>query len=153
MCKIFGVYGYNIRFCAKINKLMYSLLSSNKITQTTMAQNTEEVKIIREMFPKNRNYASILDDASLLTSRVSSNCLIIMIKRMNGPELTLINRQWIKISIMFLQTILAHCVHITDDEIQILKNRNVGISHCPNSNIRQKLTALYEQFIYTNHHR
>lgn len=35
-----------------------------------MAQNKEEVKIIHEMFPENQNYASILDAASLLTSRV-----------------------------------------------------------------------------------
>ena len=31
-------------------------------------------------------------------------------------------------------TILAHCVHITDDELNLLKERNASIAHCPSSN-------------------
>ncbi|EKM82469.1 hypothetical protein AGABI1DRAFT_68112 [Agaricus bisporus var. burnettii JB137-S8] len=31
-------------------------------------------------------------------------------------------------------TILAHAVHLTDDEIRMVKERNAGISHCPTSN-------------------
>ncbi|EGN98551.1 hypothetical protein SERLA73DRAFT_169494 [Serpula lacrymans var. lacrymans S7.3] len=31
-------------------------------------------------------------------------------------------------------TILAHGIYLTDDEVKLLKERNVGISHCPGSN-------------------
>lgn len=32
------------------------------------------------------------------------------------------------------KTILAHCIHMTDEEIELLKKRKCGISHCPISN-------------------
>lgn len=32
------------------------------------------------------------------------------------------------------KTVLAHCVHLTEDEIRLLKQQNCGISHCPISN-------------------
>ncbi|GAA6059436.1 hypothetical protein JCM10212_005375 [Sporobolomyces blumeae] len=31
-------------------------------------------------------------------------------------------------------TILAHCVHLEDSELDLIKSRESGISHCPNSN-------------------
>ncbi|KAI0763687.1 Metallo-dependent hydrolase [Irpex lacteus] len=31
-------------------------------------------------------------------------------------------------------TILAHAVHLEDSEVELIKKRNVGISHCPTSN-------------------
>jgi guanine deaminase len=31
-------------------------------------------------------------------------------------------------------TILAHAVHLTKDEVELIKQRRVGISHCPTSN-------------------
>jgi len=33
------------------------------------------------------------------------------------------------------KAIMAHCVHVTDEEIEILKEHNAGVSHCPTSNI------------------
>lgn len=33
---------------------------------------------------------------------------------------------------------VAHCVHLSDDEITLIKNQDAGISHCPNSNISLK---------------
>lgn len=32
------------------------------------------------------------------------------------------------------KTVLAHCVHMTDDEMELLKHRECGVSHCPISN-------------------
>ncbi|KAF9294944.1 hypothetical protein BGZ74_011031 [Mortierella antarctica] len=32
------------------------------------------------------------------------------------------------------RSIMAHCVHITDQELAMMKDRNAGVSHCPNSN-------------------
>lgn len=34
------------------------------------------------------------------------------------------------------QTIAAHCVHVDDDGLQVLKDRNVALAHCPRSNAR-----------------
>lgn len=31
-------------------------------------------------------------------------------------------------------TILAHCVHLEESEMDLIKQRNAGISHCPTSN-------------------
>ena len=31
-------------------------------------------------------------------------------------------------------TILAHAIHLTKDEVELIKQRGVGISHCPTSN-------------------
>ena len=31
-------------------------------------------------------------------------------------------------------TILAHAIHLTKDEVELIKERKVGISHCPTSN-------------------
>lgn len=28
-------------------------------------------------------------------------------------------------------TVLAHCVHLEDDELALIKSRNAGVSHCP----------------------
>ena len=36
------------------------------------------------------------------------------------------------------KTILAHCVHLSDAEIELIKETNSGISHCPNSNLSLK---------------
>ncbi|KAK7086412.1 hypothetical protein SK128_028165 [Halocaridina rubra] len=33
------------------------------------------------------------------------------------------------------KSVMAHCIWLTDDEIYILHERGVGVSHCPNSNI------------------
>ena len=36
------------------------------------------------------------------------------------------------------RTILAHAIHLLPSEIELLKSKNVGISHCPNSNFSLK---------------
>ncbi len=33
-------------------------------------------------------------------------------------------------------TVLAHCIHLNDDEIKTLKKRQVRIAHCPSSNLK-----------------
>ena len=32
------------------------------------------------------------------------------------------------------RTNMAHCVHLSQQEIQLLKDTGTGVSHCPNSN-------------------
>ena len=41
-----------------------------------------------------------------------------------------------KINLFDVPTIAAHCVHISKEDIQILKNYNVGVSHNPMSNMK-----------------
>ena len=33
-------------------------------------------------------------------------------------------------------TVLAHCIHLNENEKQILKNKNVKIAHCPSANLK-----------------
>lgn len=33
------------------------------------------------------------------------------------------------------KTVMAHCIHNTDDEVELLKSRGVYIAHCPQSNL------------------
>ena len=33
------------------------------------------------------------------------------------------------------KTIMAHCIHLTDEEISLLANNNVYVAHCPTSNV------------------
>jgi guanine deaminase len=37
-----------------------------------------------------------------------------------------------------LQTVLAHGVHLNNDELKVLAARGTAISHCPNSNTSLK---------------
>jgi cytosine/adenosine deaminase-related metal-dependent hydrolase len=33
-------------------------------------------------------------------------------------------------------TVLAHCIHLSDSEIDLLKNNNSHVAHCPSSNLK-----------------
>lgn len=62
----------------------------------------------------------------------------------NVAEVALVRRQFPNISsytavydhyhLLTNRTILAHAVHIDDDEMELIKSRGSGISHCPVSN-------------------
>ena len=43
-----------------------------------------------------------------------------------------------KIGLLTNKTILAHCVHLTDNDIQIIKKHGTKIAHCPVSNFKLK---------------
>ena len=36
------------------------------------------------------------------------------------------------------RTILAHCVHLAEDEVSTLRGAGAGVAHCPNSNFSLK---------------
>ncbi|XP_046326734.2 guanine deaminase-like isoform X1 [Haliotis rufescens] len=42
---------------------------------------------------------------------------------------------WDKAGLLKHNTVLAHCVYISEEELDLLKLRGSGIAHCPNSNI------------------
>ncbi|KAJ6444277.1 guanine deaminase [Purpureocillium lavendulum] len=68
--------------------------------QTHISENTDEVKLVGELFPESTSYADVYDKHGLLTAR----------------------------------TILAHAVHITDAEANLIVARGSKIAHCPCSN-------------------
>ena len=68
--------------------------------QTHIAENLNECKLVKELFPEHESYAHVYDHHGLLTSR----------------------------------TILAHAIHLSKDEVKLLKQRKSKISHCPASN-------------------
>ena len=41
-----------------------------------------------------------------------------------------------KLGLFEIPTCAAHCVWINDDDIEILKAKNVGVAHCPSSNMK-----------------
>ena len=45
---------------------------------------------------------------------------------------------YLKCGLLGPTTILAHCVHLTEEEIKTLKEAGAGVAHCPNSNFSLK---------------
>ncbi|KAF7714902.1 Guanine deaminase [Penicillium ucsense] len=68
--------------------------------QTHISENTNEIALVKELFPEADSYAAVYDRYDLLTKR----------------------------------TILAHAVHLTPEERQLVRQRDAKISHCPASN-------------------
>ncbi|MCX6173313.1 MAG: amidohydrolase family protein [Ignavibacteriales bacterium] len=55
------------------------------------------------------------------------------VKRMTGKE----NVEYFEsIGILDENTILAHCVHLNDNEVKTLKTNSVRVAHCPSSNLK-----------------
>jgi cytosine/adenosine deaminase-related metal-dependent hydrolase len=40
------------------------------------------------------------------------------------------------INVLDDHTVLAHCIHVNENEKQILKNKNVKVAHCPSANLK-----------------
>lgn len=40
------------------------------------------------------------------------------------------------INILDDKTVLAHCIHLSDNEVNLLKNNHTRVSHCPSSNLK-----------------
>ncbi|KAJ5594617.1 guanine deaminase [Penicillium hispanicum] len=68
--------------------------------QTHISENTNEVALVKELFPEAASYAAVYDAHNLLTPR----------------------------------TILAHAVHLSEEERALVRQRQAKISHCPASN-------------------
>jgi len=62
----------------------------------------------------------------------------------NKNEITEIRKKYNKENIEYFEsinvlddyTVLAHCIHLNENEKQILKNRNVKVAHCPSANLK-----------------
>ena len=68
--------------------------------QTHISENKAELAVVRELFPAAADYASVYDEAGLLTDKM----------------------------------ILAHAIHLSPAEVDLIERRKTKISHCPISN-------------------
>lgn len=68
--------------------------------QTHISENLNEVELVKQLFPDQKNYTDVYDHHGLLTPR----------------------------------TVLAHAVHLSREEMQVVKQRKAKVSHCPASN-------------------
>lgn len=68
--------------------------------QTHIAENKDECKLVKELFPQSKSYTHVYDDAGLLTAK----------------------------------TILAHAIHLSPEECELILKRDAKLSHCPASN-------------------
>ncbi|KAI0117119.1 guanine deaminase [Daldinia grandis] len=73
---------------------------TNLPIQTHIAENVDELKLVREMFPNSKSYADVYDRFGLLGKR----------------------------------TILAHAIHLSEEEADLVARRGSKVSHCPCSN-------------------
>lgn len=54
--------------------------------------------------------------------------------RIRYIELAHMNHKMLKQIFIYLQTVMAHGIYLTDDEITLLKDRGTAVIHCPSSN-------------------
>ena len=73
---------------------------TNLPVQTHIAENKNEIALVKNLFPEHDSYTQVYDSHGLLGTK----------------------------------TILAHCVHLSEEEVQLIKLREAKISHCPASN-------------------
>ncbi|MBI9073099.1 MAG: 5'-deoxyadenosine deaminase [Melioribacteraceae bacterium] len=58
---------------------------------------------------------------------------ILEVKKMYGME----NVEFLNsLGILSNNTVLAHCIHLSDKEKELLKNTNTKVAHCPSSNLK-----------------
>ncbi|ETI89830.1 MAG: Guanine deaminase, partial [Clostridium butyricum DORA_1] len=48
-------------------------------------------------------------------------------------------------------TVMAHCIHLTNDELSRMKKNNVFIAHCPNSNINISIDFYHQLSMHQIH--
>ncbi|EHA27613.1 hypothetical protein CBS76997_7186 [Aspergillus niger] len=87
------------RSLGKLSKLAASYSPPLHI-QTHLAENLDELDLVKKLYPESRDYTSVYNYFKLLTPR----------------------------------TILAHCVHLSDDERTMIAENDAKLSHCPASN-------------------
>ncbi|XP_053403346.1 guanine deaminase-like [Mercenaria mercenaria] len=51
------------------------------------------------------------------------------------PDCTSYADVYDKAGLLTDKTVLAHCIYLTEDEIELIKERGSAVSHCPNSNL------------------
>ncbi|KAI0539311.1 guanine deaminase [Xylaria digitata] len=68
--------------------------------QTHISENTNEIELVKELFPDSKSYANVYDTYGILNEKM----------------------------------ILAHAVHLTEEEADLIAERKTKVAHCPVSN-------------------
>jgi len=74
---------------------------NDKYIQTHLAENYNEIALVRKLFPHAKSYTDVYNRANLL-----------------GPK-----------------TIMAHTLHLDENELELMKSSKTKIAHCPDSNL------------------
>ena len=91
--------------------------------QTHLAENPAEIEFTKQLFPFTDSY----------TQGGPVTWLIVLV---TGLLMTHSPRPvYDHFGLLTEKTILAHCVHLEEDEMQLIKRQRSGISHCPTSNL------------------
>ena len=87
--------------------------------QSHLSENFGEIAWVKELCPTSRFYGDAYDMFGLFGTKPAAN------EEVSNPASASSNT---------CPTIMAHCVHSTDEEIQMIKDQGVYIAHCPESN-------------------
>ncbi|KAI0273592.1 hypothetical protein BC834DRAFT_816347 [Gloeopeniophorella convolvens] len=79
-------------------------------------------------------YMARTDPALLVQTHISENENEIKFTRELFPDATSYADVYDRHGLLGPRTVLAHAVHLEEEEIQLVKDRNAGVSHCPTSN-------------------
>jgi guanine deaminase len=74
------------------------------------------------------------DPSLLIQTHISENRNEVRYTLELFPEATSYADVYDKHGLLGPRTILAHAIHLEEDEIDLLEERNAGVSHCPTSN-------------------
>ena len=84
--------------------------------QSHLSENFGEIAWVKELCPTSRFYGDAYDMFGLFGTKPAAN------EEVSNPASASSNT---------CPTIMAHCVHSTDEEIQMIKDQGVYIAHCP----------------------
>ena len=105
--------------------------------QSHLSENFGEIAWVKELCPTSRFYGDAYDMFGLFGTKPASNTNAAHTAN-NSAASTANTDSGISNDsangINICPTIMAHCVHSTDEEIQMIKDQGVYIAHCPESN-------------------
>ena len=100
--------------------------------QSHLSENFGEIAWVKELCPTSRFYGDAYDQFGLFgtkpspgTNQTAGNNSTSVFSDTSGTDTNSVNT---------CPTIMAHCVHSGDDELQMIKDQGVYIAHCPQSN-------------------
>lgn len=123
-----------------------SLAESKKIVETILAMKSDLVKpIITPRFVPtcSRQLMTSLGQLAAeynlhIQTHLSENLRECAWVRELEPDCQNYTQVYEKSNLLGSKTILAHCCHLDDSELEIIKQAGAGVSHCPNSNFSLK---------------
>ena len=103
--------------------------------QSHLSENFGEIAWVKELCPTSRFYGDAYDMFGLFGTRPAFNTNEADFASASGLNTTDNTATHISSDgASVCPTIMAHCVHSTDEEIQLIKDQGVYIAHCPESN-------------------